>query len=126
MKAEAVRKEAPVLSYGLLVMTVTHTLTHVFTHIHTALFPILRSPEEFNLTLQQLGIMAAIPILCQVVLSVPMGLLSDRYGSKRMVLISMAVAAVGALIASQALNPVMLTLAVNLVYINTVVYHPAS
>lgn len=126
MRADSVQKGASILSYGLLVMTVTHTLTHVFQNIHTAIFPILRGPQEFNLTLQQLGIIAAIPPLCQVVLAIPMGLLSDKYGSKKMVLVSMVVAAAGSLIASQALNPIMLTIAVSLVYINTAIYHPAS
>ena len=61
MKAEKAHKSASLLSYGLLVMMLTHTLTHAFGRIHTALFPILKSPQEFNLTLQQLGIVAAIP-----------------------------------------------------------------
>jgi len=126
MRADSVQKGGSLLSYGLLVMTVTHTLTHVFQNIHTALFPILRGPQEFNLTLQQLGFIAAIPYLCQVILAVPLGILSDKFGSKKMVLVSMAVAAVGSLIASQAMNPVMLTIAVSLVYINTAIYHPAS
>lgn len=126
MKAKSARDGAPIFTYGLLVVTVTHALTHVFQNIHIAIFPILRGPNEFNLSLQQLGVIAAIPPLCQALLSIPTGLLSDRYGSRRMLIVSMTVAAVGSLIASQAMNPIMLTLAVSLVYVNTAIYHPAS
>jgi FSR family fosmidomycin resistance protein-like MFS transporter len=121
---KASERSVGILSYGLMVMTVTHTLTHVFQRIHLALFPIIR--REFNLSLQQLGIIAALPFLCQALLGIPTGLLSDRFGSKRMIVASFALAILGSLIASFTLTPEMLTVAVCLVYINTVIYHPAS
>lgn len=124
MEARKAQKGASIISYGLLVMTVTHTLTHVFQQIHTALFPTIR--DEFKLSLQQLGIIAAIPPLCQALLSIPTGLLADRFGSKKMILVSLFVAILGSLLASRTLNPLMLTTAVSLVYINTTIYHPAS
>jgi MFS family permease len=92
----------------------------------SALFPTLMKPTEFNLTLQQVGMIAAIPPLCSALLSIPMGLLSDRYGSNRMVLISMAVSAAGCLIASQAQTPLMFIVAISLLSINTTIYHPAA
>jgi FSR family fosmidomycin resistance protein-like MFS transporter len=121
---KASERSVGILSYGLMVMTVTHTLTHVFQRIHLALFPIIK--KEFNLSLQQLGIIAALPFLCQALLGIPTGLLSDRFGSKRMIVASFALAILGSLIASFTLTPEMLTVAVCLVYINTVIYHPAS
>lgn len=117
-------KAATIFSYGLLVMTLTHVLTHVFGGIHTAVFSVLR--DEFGLTLQQLGIIAAIPPLCQAILAIPTGLLSDRIGSKKMIIISFAVATLGAFLASQAVNPLMFIVAICLVYVNTTIYHPAS
>jgi len=111
-------------SYGLLVMTFTHSLTHVFQRIHLALFPTIR--DEFSLTFQQLGVIAAVPFLCQALLSIPTGLLSDRFGPKRMILVSLSVAAVGSLLASYTIGPLMLTVAISLVYINTTIYHPAA
>jgi MFS family permease len=105
-------------------MAVSHTLTHVFSGIHTAIFSILR--DEFNLTLQQLGLIAAIPPLCQALLAIPTGLLSDRIGSKKMLFLSFIFAAAGAIIAGLARSPVMLVIAVSLVYVNTTIYHPAS
>jgi len=112
------------LSYGLVAMAVTHTLTHVFGGIHTAIFSLLR--DEFSLSLQQLGLIAAIPPLCQALLAIPTGLLTDRIGSKKMLLLSFAFATAGAILAGVARNPVMLVAAISLVYINTTIYHPAS
>ena len=124
MEIERSKKATSILSYGLIVMTVTHTLTHVFSGIHPAIFSILR--EEFSLSLRQLGIIAAIPPLLQSILAIPTGLLSDRGGSKKMVLSSLIVAILGALLASQATSPLMFIVAISLVYINTTIYHPAS
>lgn len=118
------KKFASILSYGLIVMTVTHTLTHVFGGIHPAIFSILR--EEFSLSLQQLGIIAAIPPLLQALFAIPIGLLSDRVGSKKMVLLSLLVAMLGAILASQTTSPLMFIVAISLVYLNTTIYHPAS
>ena len=118
------KKAVSFINYGLIVMTVTHVLTHVFGGIHPAIFSILR--EEFSLSLQQLGIIAAIPPLLQALVAIPTGLLSDRVGSKRMVLVSLVVALLGALLASQTTNPLMFIVAISIVYLNTTIYHPAS
>ena len=117
-------KTTSLLSYGLIVMTVTHTLTHIFGDIHTSIFSLLR--DEFSLSLQQLGILAAIPPLCQALFAIPTGLLSDRYGSKRMILVSFTVAVLGAVLASKANSPLIFILAVSLLYVNNTIYHPAS
>lgn len=119
-----VDSQARLLSFGLIVMMLTHTMTHSFQNIHTALFPVLR--EEFMLTNQQIGIIASIPSLCQALLTIPAGLLSDKVGSRKMLLLAMGVACVGALMASATNSPTMLIVAVSLLYINTTVYHPAG
>ena len=122
--AEDKQKKTSILSYGLIVMAVSHTLTHVFGGIHTAVFSQLR--EEFDLNLQQLGLIASIPSLASAILAIPVGLLSDRIGPKKMLLMSFGFAGVGALLAGTASTPLMLIVAVSLIYINTSIYHPAS
>jgi MFS family permease len=112
------------LTYGLFVMTVTHMLTHVFLYVHTTLFPILQ--DEFSLSLQQLGLIAAVPALCQALLYIPAGLLSDKLGSRLIVAVALVIATGGAFLASQALTPLMLIVAVSLMYLNTTLYHPAA
>ena len=111
-------------SYGPLVTMITHVLVHVFTRIHPALFPILRT--EFNLSLQQLGIIASTPRVLGSLLSLPSGLLSDRLGSKRMILISLLVSCLGVFVAIQTYNYLTLIVAIILVSINITIYHPAS
>lgn len=113
-----------ILSYELIILTIAHMLTHVYGRIHFALFPLIRN--EFSLSLKQLGLIAAIPPLCQVVISIPIGLTTDRVGSKRMILLSQIVAVTGGIIASVTLDPVMLVIAVSLFYINTTIYHSSS
>lgn len=113
-----------ILSYGLIVMALTHTLTHAFQNMHSALYPILQT--EFTLTNQQIGLISSIPSLTAAFLSLPAGILSDKLGSKKMIMLSNLVAIAGALIAGFAQNPLMLILAVSLLYVNTTIYHPAS
>jgi FSR family fosmidomycin resistance protein-like MFS transporter len=124
MEGKAGSRAGSILSYGLVVMTLTHTLTHVFGRLYTASFPIIR--DEFGLSIQQLGILAAIPPLCQALLSIPSGVLTDRIGSKRMLLASLAFAVLGSLLAATASSPATLIVAASLVYLNTTIYHPAS
>ena len=117
-------QKTSLLNYGLTVMTVTHILTHVFSGIHIAIFGLLR--DEFSLTLQQLGIIAAIPPLMDAIIAIPAGLISDRIGSKKMLLVCFVFAIAGAVLAGYATGPVMLVVAICLIYINTTIYHPAS
>jgi FSR family fosmidomycin resistance protein-like MFS transporter len=112
------------LGTGLMVVVGAHTLTQVFTQVHTTLFPVLQ--EEFSLSLYQLGLVAAIPALSQVLFSIPTGYLSDVLGSRAMLLVSMATAASGCVIASQSVSAAMLIVAVSLVYINTTTFRPAA
>ncbi len=121
---EQKEKATRILSYGLVVMALTHVLTHVFGGIHTSIFSLLR--DEFHLTLRQLGVIAAIPPLCQALLAIPTGLLSDRVGAKKMIILSFVFATLGAVLASQATTPMVFILAVSMVYVNTTIYHPAS
>jgi len=123
-RAKILKKRNSVFGYGLLVMTLTHALTHVFMRVHTTLFPILK--DEFSLSLQQLGLIAAIPPLCQTLLSIPTGLLSDRLGSRKMILVSLVIIALGSIVAGLASSPAMLIVAVSLAYVNTTMYHPAA
>ncbi len=113
-----------ILSYGLIVMAVTHSLAHAFQYMHTTLYPTLVT--EFSLTNQQVGLISSIPSLISAILYIPMGLLSDKVGAKKMIILSILVAIIGALSAGLAQNPWMLIVAVSLLYLNTTIYHPAS
>jgi len=105
-------------------MVVTHALTHAAGNIRNTIFPVLK--VEFSLSNQQIGIIAAIPPLCQALLSIPTGLLSDRYGAKKLIALSICLAAAGALLASMTQNPTMYIIATTLLTLNTTIYHPPS
>jgi MFS family permease len=113
-----------ILSYSLLVIAITHAMAHAFQNMHTTLYPDL--VKEFTLTNQQVGLISSIPSLISALLSIPMGLLSDKIGAKKMILLSIVVATCGALMAGVAQNPLMLIIAISLLYLNTTIYHPAS
>lgn len=117
-------KPAKMLSYGLIVMAITHTLTHAFQNMHTTIYPTLKT--EFLLTNQQIGLISAIPSLSAALLSIPTGLLSDRIGSKKMISLSILVAISGAVLASISNDPLMLIISISLLYVNTTIYHPAA
>ena len=111
------------LSYGLLSIVVTHIMVHAG-NIGTPLFPLLKA--EFNLTNQQIGLISAIPLFCQLLISIPAGVLSDRYGAKKLIALSVAMGAAGAFLASVSANPWMYIVAMTLLTLNTTIYHPSA
>lgn len=111
-------------SYGLIAMVVAHALVHAAGNMQGILFPLLK--EEFVLSNQQIGIIAAIPGLAQVIFTLPVGMMSDKYGARRLVALSIIMAAVGALVAGFTINPTMYIVALVLLTLNSTFYHPPS
>jgi MFS family permease len=124
LEKPSLKQFTSIMTYGLFVMVFTHTVTHTFQNIHTSLFPVLKT--EFNLGYYELGLIAAIPPLCQTILSIPAGMLSDKLGMKKMILFSQILSCVGCIVAGFTQNPWMLIIAVSLLYLNTTFYHPPS
>lgn len=112
------------LSSSLLIMVLTHMLVHAAGNMRSTLFPILK--EEFSLTYQQVGLFVAIPSLCQFLLSVPSGMVSDRFGPKKLIAASILIAAVGALLGSVSTTPWMFIIASTLLTFNSTLYHPPA
>ena len=117
-------KNAESFTFGLFAMVITHTLVHAAGNIRGTLYPILK--DEFVMTNQQIGIIAAIPPLAQALLSIPAGSMSDRYGAKKLVALSIGMAAIGAIIAGFTLNPWMYIVAATLLTLNSTIYHPPA
>jgi MFS family permease len=112
------------LSGSLLIMVLTHMLVHAAGNMRTTLFPVLK--EEFALTNQQVGLIIAIPSLCQFLLSIPSGMVSDRFGPKKLMAASILIAAVGAILGSVSATPMMFIVASTLLTFNSTLYHPPS
>ena len=57
------------MSTSFVIMILTHTLVHAAGNMRGTLFPVLK--EEFSLTNQKIGLIIAIPSLCQFLVTVP-------------------------------------------------------
>jgi MFS family permease len=112
------------MSGSLLIMVLTHMLVHAAGNMRGTLFPVLK--EEFALTNQQVGLIVAIPSLCQFLLSIPSGMVSDRFGPKKLIAASILIAAVGALLGSVSSTPWMFIIASTLLTFNSTLYHPPA
>ncbi|MFP3951700.1 MAG: MFS transporter [Candidatus Bathyarchaeia archaeon] len=112
------------LSLGLVLMVLIHTLVHAAGNMRTTLYPLLK--EEFSLTNQQIGLIASIPLLCQVLLSVPVGLFSDRFGAKKLIALSIILATAGAFLGGFSFNPWMYIVASTLLTLSSTIYHPPA
>jgi MFS family permease len=113
-----------IFSIALLAMVVTHTLIHAAGSMNSTLIVELR--DEFTLSNIEIGMITAIPSLITVALTLPAGWMSDRYGARRLVALSIALAAVGALIAGFTINPAMYIVGLVLMNLTSTVYHPPA
>jgi len=105
-------------------MVLTHVLVHAAGNMMSTLLPVLEG--EFSLTNQQIGLIVAIPSLSQLLFSVPTGFFSDRFGAKKLLTLSILLAAAGAFLGSISNNPWMYIVATTLLTLNTTIYHPPS
>ena len=124
MDEDATRSRSRLISSSLLIMVLTHTLVHAAGNMRSTLFPVLQ--DEFGLTYQQVGLIVAIPSLCQFLFSVPAGFLSDRLGAKKLITLSILMATAGAFLGSVSVDPWMYIIASTLLTLNSTIYHPPS
>jgi MFS family permease len=112
------------MSSSLIIMVLTHMLVHAAGNMRTTLFPLLK--EEFALTNQQVALIIAIPSIIQFLLSIPSGMVSDRFGPKRLMAASIVIAAIGALLGSISATPWMFIVASTFLTFNSTLYHPPA
>ncbi len=117
-------KTSTVLRSTILIMFITHTLTHVAGSIRSSIFPIIKT--EFLLTNQQIGYISAIPALSTALITIPAGYLSDRFGAKKLISLSIILALIGALLAGFSTGLVTFVIATTLLTLNSTFYHPPA
>jgi len=105
-------------------MVATHALIHAAGNMNSTMIVELR--REFVLSNQQIGVIGAVPPLAQVLFSLPVGWMSDRYGTRRLVALSIVMATLGALIAGFTVSPAMYIVALTLMTLTSTFYHPPS
>ncbi|TEU09629.1 MFS transporter [Candidatus Bathyarchaeota archaeon] len=124
MEEDVAKSRSSLISSSLLIMVLTHVLVHAAGNMMSTLLPVLEG--EFSLTNQQIGLIVAIPSLSQLLFSVPTGFFSDRFGAKKLLTLSILLAAAGAFLGSISNNPWMYIVATTLLTLNTTIYHPPS
>ncbi len=124
MRGDSHEEQRSIFSFSLLVITISHTLTHVAGSIQAGILPAIK--QEFALTNQQIGIITAIPPLLQALFTMPAGLLSDRLGARKLIALSIGMAAAGALLAGFTRDIVMFTVATALLTLNSTFFHPPA
>ena len=124
MEEGAAQGRTGIISYSLLIMVLTHILIHAPGNIRSTIFPDLKA--EFSLTNQQIGLIVAIPTLCTLLFSIPTGLFSDRFGPRRLIALSIVMAAVGAFLGSVSASPWIYIAATTLLSLTSTLYHPPA
>ncbi len=100
----------------------SHLLIEVFLLMHPALVPVFM--QEFGLSIFQAGLLIAIPSICRLVIVIPTGILSDKYGTLPFVILSLFTGGLSALVLSQTTSVFILTLSITLIMISVTLYHP--
>jgi len=107
---------------ALAVLTLAHLVNHVYAIMHLALIPVFMS--EFGLDIFAVSLIVATPLTCQSLMTIPSGVLADRIGSDRSIVLSLLVTAAGAALASRASNTYVLIISLVLLALATTLYHP--
>lgn len=100
----------------------SHLLVEVFLLMHPALVPVFM--QEFELSILQAGLLISIPSICRLIIVIPTGILADRYGSFRFVVLSLLLGGSSALVLSQTASVFVLILSITLIMISVTLYHP--
>jgi predicted MFS family arabinose efflux permease len=98
-------------------------MIHVYTQVIPALIPVLK--KDLGITLVQASYLLSIPLLVNVIAYLPAGIISDRYGSKIM-LVCFLITGIGASIIALSNNFLVLGVGAVLLGLGSTLYHPPS
>jgi FSR family fosmidomycin resistance protein-like MFS transporter len=101
---------------------ISHMLIEVFLLMHPALVPVFI--KEFNLSIFDAGLIITVPSLCRLIFTLPAGIFTDRFGQRRLVILSVLVGGLGALLVSQSPTASFLVFSLSLIMISVTLYHP--
>jgi MFS family permease len=100
----------------------SHMLVEVFLLMHPALVPVFMS--EFGLSVFQAGLLITIPNLCRLAIVIPTGILADKFGPKRFIILSLLIGGSAALFLSQSTSALILMASLSMIMISATLYHP--
>jgi MFS family permease len=100
----------------------SHMLIEVFLLMHPALVPVFM--KEFNLSVFDAGLVITVPSLCRLIFTLPAGIFADRFGPRRLVILSTLVSGLAALLVSQSRTASLLVFSLSLIMTSVTLYHP--
>lgn len=101
--------------------------SHIMIHVYSTLLPVLLLPfqDELRVSLVQLSLLASIPLLVNVLIYIPAGILADRHPAK-VLTVSFATTAAGAFAIPLSYGFEMLLFGFTLLSVGSTLYHPPS
>jgi len=100
---------------------VTHMFIEIYLFVQVALIPVI--VQEFQLSLVEASLVATVPSLVALLMSIPSGFLADRFSTNHLLFASMLIEGFSALLISQTNNFWTLVLGVSLLKISSPIYH---
>jgi FSR family fosmidomycin resistance protein-like MFS transporter len=101
-----------------------HGLSHFYTLVLPPLFPLLKG--HFGVSYAALGLVISLLNLATAIAQVPAGVLVDRYGAKRLLILGMAASSIGVVGAALAESYWLLIAAMLVTGLGNAVFHPAD
>jgi MFS family permease len=101
---------------------ISHMLIEVFLLMHPALVPVFM--KEFGLSVFEAGLVITVPSLCRLIFTLPAGIFADKFGQRRLVILSVLISGLGALLVSQSTTASLLVFSLSIVMTSVTLYHP--
>ncbi len=112
------------LKTDLFTLISAHFFIDSLENVHVAFIPLFM--VSFDLSLFEVGLVVMVPRLCAVFITIPSGMLADRIGYFRQIIVSLTTVSVASILAATSPNVFFLVLALSLFEIARMLYHPSS
>lgn len=110
--------------FKLAFLCFSHTLLHVYTELPLALIPIIKS--EYELSFLIVSLIVAIPRLSSLLLSIPSGLIADRFGATKIISLSLFLEFLAGVIVLSTNSIEFIAIGFSLTSIASTLYHPPA
>jgi len=124
MSVEVRRRATRVVEKPIWMVCTTHMFVEVFLLTQVALIPVI--VREFQLSLLEASLVAAVPSLVALFMNIPSGLLADRVSANRLLFISMTIEGLSALLVSRSSSFWGLVVALSFMQIASPLYHASG
>ena len=124
MSVEVRRRATRVVEKPIWMVCTTHMFVEVFLLTQVALIPVIA--REFQLSLLEASLVAAVPSLVALFMNIPSGLLADRVSANRLLCIAMTIEGLSALLVSRSSSFWGLVVALSVMQIASPLYHASG